>query len=184
MPVRRSSDLFPRAPARRALLRAGALAAAAVACGAARAAPVADLCPRELTVRQTVAADVAGWTALNQQEGYPFARIAFYLGPPEQGARQVPTYERRDAAGLHDVWRLLRRPAEYWVSCEYANTSARIARKLEDDGNNWCEADYDGRFATLIVKRWHCIPAPPPRPAARAPSATRAAPAKAPPRAP
>jgi hypothetical protein len=145
-------------PDRRSLIAA----VLAATCAAAQAAPIADLCPAELAVRQTVAADVAGWTPQNQQEGYPFARVAFYLGPPDTGTRQVPTSERRDGTGLHDTWRLPKQPAGYWVSCEYANTTASVSRRLDDD-LTWCQADYDARFATLVVRRWRCLPAAPAR---------------------
>ncbi|MGN6529501.1 MAG: STY0301 family protein [Burkholderiaceae bacterium] len=147
-------------PDRRSLLACVLGCALASACAATPAAPVADLCPRELAVRQTVAAEVPGWTPQNQQEGYPFARIAFYLGPPDTGTRQVPTWERRDATGLHDTWRLPKQPAGYWISCEYANTTASVSRRLDDD-LAWCQADYDARFATLVVRRWRCLPAAP-----------------------
>lgn len=132
-----------------------------------------DACPKELSVRQSVVADVAGWTSINPQESYPFARIAFYSGPPADDKRVVPTFENRTATGLHDGWMLRRQPAGYWVQCQYGNTAAVVIRKL-DDANDFCVADYDPHFSTLVVKHWACMPgkpsAPPPRAGTAKPS--------------
>lgn len=132
-----------------------------VAAGPATA--VVDACPKELVVNQSVATDVPGWTSVNRRESYPFARIAFYSGPPADDKRVVPAWENRTTTGLHDGWRLPKQPAGYWVQCQYANTTAVVARKL-DDAITFCRADYDPRFATLVVKRWSCLPGPMPAP--------------------
>ena len=150
--------------------------AAAAAASSAPASPLVDACPAQLPVRQTVAQDVAGWTRLDEQANYPFARVAFYPGPPGESARIVPTVEYRTASGLHDAWDLPRRPSGYWVACSYGNTTAGVARKLADNVN-YCVADYDGRFVTLVVRRWACgekrllaPPRPSQRPAVRPPA--------------
>ena len=122
-----------------------------------------DACPKELSVRQSVVADVAGWTSVSPQESYPFARIALYSGPPADDKRVVPTFENRTATGLHDGWILRRQPVGYWVQCQYGNTAAVVIRKL-DDANDFCVADYDPRFATLVVKHWACMTGRPPSP--------------------
>ena len=126
--------------------------------------PAVDACPKELTVRQAVVADIPGWTSVNQQESYPFARIALYSGPPADEKRIVPTFEYRNATGLHDGWRLQKQPAGTWMQCQYGNTTAVVIRKL-DDANDFCTADYDPHFSTLVVKHWACMPGRPPAPA-------------------
>ncbi|MET0383159.1 MAG: STY0301 family protein [Burkholderiaceae bacterium] len=139
-------------------MRAPLTAAAGLAsCIAVHAAATTDACPRELNVKQAVSAEIAGWTPLNQQDDYPFARIAIYRGPPAGSTRLVPTSEIRNATGLHDTWRLPKDPAGYWVQCQYGNTTAVVARKLDDDAD-FCLADYDPRFTTLVVKHWSCLP--------------------------
>ena len=146
-----------------------ALVAALLGCDAALGAPpaaasapasspvLADACPAQLPVRQTITDPIAGWTPLNQQGSYPFTRVAFYPGPPAETALIVPTVEYKGQSGLHDGWDLPRRPGGYWMTCAYANTTATVARKLADDVD-FCQADYDGRFMTLVVKRWSCGP--------------------------
>lgn len=138
-------------------------AASVAAAGPSR--PLADACPAQLAVRQTVSERVAGWTPQDEQGSYPFMRVAFYTGPPADGRRIVPTLEYKGQAGLHDTWDLPRRDGGYWMTCSYANTAATVARKLADD-TDFCRADYDGRFVTLVVKHWSCgvkrtMPPPP-----------------------
>ena len=82
-------------------------------------------------------------------------RVAFYPGPPADSTLIVPTQEYKGQAGLHDSWDLPRRAGGYWMSCAYGNTTATVARKLADD-TDFCRADYDGRFITLVVKHWSC----------------------------
>ena len=127
----------------------------ATASAAAPSRALVDACPAQLPVRQTVSEPVDGWTPLNQQGSYPFVRVAFYPGPPADTGLIVPTVEFRGQAGLHDRWELPRRDGGYWMTCAYANTSATLARKLADDVD-FCLADYDGRFMTLVVKHWSC----------------------------
>ena len=118
-------------------------------------ATLIDACPAQLPVRQTVSQSIAGWTPLNQDGSYPFARVAFFPGPPAETSLIVPSIEFKGSAGLHDAWDLPRRPGGYWMSCAYGNTTATVVRKLADDVD-YCQADYDGRFLTLVVKRWSC----------------------------
>jgi len=149
-----------------------ALVATALACaaGAAATAPaprppatpasgpgtlLADACPAQLPVSQTITSPIAGWTLLNQQDNHPFTRVAFYPGPPAETALIVPTLEYKGQAGLHDGWDLPPRAGGYWMTCAYGNTSAMVARKLADNVD-YCQADYDGRFLTLVVRHWSC----------------------------
>jgi|GEM_PF-1007880 len=132
-----------------------AASAAASAGGAAPSKALVDACPAQLPVSQTVTESPAGWTAQNQQGNYPFVRVAIYPGPPAETSLIVPTVEYRGQAGLHDRWELPRRNGGYWMTCAYGNTTATVARKLADDVD-FCMADYDGRFLTLVVKHWSC----------------------------
>jgi len=146
----------PVAVAPRAATSATTVASAAsAASSAAPSQPLVDACPAQLAVRQTVSEPVAGWTPLDQQGSYPFLRVAFYPGPPADSTLIVPTQEYKGQAGLHDSWDLPHRAGGYWMTCAYGNTTATVARKLADD-TDFCRADYDGRFITLVVKHWSC----------------------------
>jgi hypothetical protein len=131
--------------------------AAVPASVAAASAPLSDACPAQLPVTQTVSQPIPGWAALDQRGSYPFTRVAFYPGSPADASASliVPTTEYKGAAGLHDGWNLPHRAAGYWVTCAYANTTAVVLRKLADDVD-FCFADYDGRFLTLVVRHWSC----------------------------
>jgi len=122
---------------------------------AAATSTLADACPAQLPVSQTVTGAIAGWTPQNQQGSYPFTRIAFYPGPPADTSLIVPTVEYKAPAGLHDGWDLPPRAGGYWMTCAYGNTTARVARQLADDVD-YCQADYDMRFLTLVVRHWAC----------------------------
>ena len=141
------------------LLAAGAAFPATPAVPAAAASapsPVlSDACPAQLPVSQTVAEPIAGWTPLNQQGSYPFARVAFYAGPPGDTPLIVPTVEFKGQAGLHDRWDLPPHAGGYWMTCAYGNTTATVTRRLAADVD-FCQADYDGRFMTLVVRHWSC----------------------------
>jgi hypothetical protein len=121
----------------------------------AATAALSDACPAQLAVRQTISETIAGWTALDQQGSYPFVRVAFYPGPPAESSLIVPTVEYKGQTGLHDGWNLPRRPGGYWMTCAYGNTTATLARQLAEDVD-FCLADYDGRFRTLVVRHWSC----------------------------
>lgn len=158
--ARAAPPASPAPPARPAAIDAAPRPAvvASVVGGATAAAPskaLVDACPAQLPVRQAVSAPIAGWTALDQQGNYPFVRVAFYPGPPTEASLIVPSVEFHGQAGLHDRWDLPRRHGGYWMTCAYANTSATLTRQLADDVD-FCLADYDGRFVTLVVKHWTC----------------------------
>ena len=147
VPARAASN-----PARTEVLRASPASAASAP---APSTPLADACPAQLAVKQSISEPVAGWTPLNQQASYPFVRVAFYPGPPADSTLIVPTQEYKGQAGLHDSWDLPHRDGGYWMTCAYGNTTATVARKLPAD-TDYCRADYDGRFITLVVKHWSC----------------------------
>ena len=143
------------APAPVAPGAATSAAPAAPAAAVGPSKPLTDACPAQLAVKQTVSEPIAGWTPLNQQGSYPFVRVAFYPGPPVDGSLIVPTLEYKGQAGLHDRWDLPARAGGHWMTCAYGNTTATLTRKLGDDVD-FCQADYDGRFLTLVVRHWSC----------------------------
>ena len=148
--------------------------ASAMAASSAAPATLSDACPAQLPVKQTVSEAMPGWTPLDQQGSHPFVRVAFYPGPPAEASLIVPTVEYKGQSGLHDGWDLPRRAGGYWMTCAYGNTTATVARQLAEDVD-FCQADYDGRFFTLVVRHWSCgvkrSMAPPvwARPASRTP---------------
>jgi hypothetical protein len=130
-------------------------AATPASAASAASLPLSDACPAQLQVGQTVSETIAGWTPLNQQGSYPFVRVAFHPGSPAGASLVVPTVEYKSQTGLHDGWDLPRRTGGYAVTCAYANTTATLSRMLADDVD-FCQADYDRRFLTLVVKHWSC----------------------------
>ena len=146
----------PAAPARAAApVRPAASAVPASPAASAPATALSDACPAQLPVKQTISETIAGWTALDEQGSHPFVRVAFYPGPPAESSLIVPSVEYKGQTGLHDGWNLPRRPGGYWMTCAYGNTTATLARQLADDVD-FCQADYDGRFLTLVVRHWSC----------------------------
>jgi hypothetical protein len=134
-----------------------AVPASAASAAASASSPLSDACPAQLPVTQTVSQPIPGWTPLDQRGSTPFVRVAFYPGSPADPGLSliVPTTEYKGTAGLHDGWELPRRANGYWMTCAYANTTAVVLRKLADDVD-FCFADYDGRFLTLVVRHWSC----------------------------
>jgi hypothetical protein len=133
------------------------VAAAPASAAASASAPLSDACPAQLPVAQTVSQPIPGWTPLDQRGSTPFVRVALYPGSPADPGLSpiVPTIEYKGAAGLHDSWDLPHRADGYWMTCAYTNTTAVVTRKLADDAD-FCFADYDGRFLTLVVRHWAC----------------------------
>ena len=130
-------------------------APASTAATSATTLPIADTCPAQLPVKQTISEPIDGWTPLDQQGSHQFVRVAFYPGPPAETKLIVPTIEFQRAAGLHDGWDLPARPGGYWMTCAYANTTASVARQLPASVD-FCQADYDRHFVMLVVRRWSC----------------------------
>jgi len=135
-------------PTARAAIPAAARASAA-------GSTLADACPAQLPVSQTVTGAIPDWTPQNQQGSYPFTRVAFYPGPPADNSLIVPSVEYKAPAGLHDGWDLPPRTGGYWMTCAYGNTTATVARQLPAEVD-FCQADYDMRFLTLVVRHWAC----------------------------
>ena len=145
----------PTSPAHVAAPARPASAAPASAAASSATATLSDACPAQLPVKQTISEAIADWTPLDHQGNHPFVRVAFYPGPPGETSLIVPSVEYKGQTGLHDGWDLSRRQGGYWMTCAYGNTTATVARKLADDVD-FCQADYDGRFFTLVVRHWSC----------------------------
>jgi hypothetical protein len=145
----------PPPPAHVATSARPASASPASSAASAATATLSDACPAQLPVKQTISEAIADWTPLDQQGNHPFVRVAFYPGPPAESSLIVPSVEYKGQTGMHDGWDLPRRQGGYWMTCAYGNTTATVARKLGDDVD-FCQADYDSRFFTLVVRHWSC----------------------------
>ena len=145
----------PPAPPPPAHVAAPARPVAASSAASAATPTLSDACPAQLPVKQTISEAIADWTPLDQQGNHPFVRVAFYPGPPAESSLIVPSVEYKGQTGMHDGWDLPHRQSGYWMTCAYGNTTATVARKLADDVD-FCRADYDGRFFTLVVRHWSC----------------------------
>ncbi len=114
------------------------------------------VCPSELTVLQSIVQDVSGWKMYGSHRRHPFVNLSFSEGIPNESYILVPDEEKRKGSRLIARWELLKSTEGYWVLCEYADTSATVARKLPEDVA-YCEVEYDRIFPEAVVKQWHCL---------------------------
>jgi len=128
------------------------------ACLAAPVVRASDLpeCPKELTVRQSVDGEPAGWQALSTHDKHPYVGVSFTEGPPDRKVILAPSRSKRVHGASVSTWSLAKSNDGYWVSCLYGETSATVATKLPSDVAH-CEVEYDKRFSRPVAKRWRCV---------------------------
>jgi hypothetical protein len=98
-------------------------------------------CPKELPVQQGIELPVAnGWKAVSSNRNHPLDTIRISAGeyPTEQTGFEIPTgSEKLPKGGIiayHDsIARLAGGWHNYWAVCEYAKTSAVLARKIPEN---------------------------------------------------
>ena len=122
-------------------LRAAALALClASATWAAPSAPAPDLaCPASVEVReQPSAAPASPWQAM-ADPGLPvhaLSGVSMLQGPPDQGARLVPDFERKAGQRRHYGWTFKPVPASVpaqealWLACSYHHTALILVRPV------------------------------------------------------
>lgn len=117
----------------------------------------ADLpqCPPEIMVRQTISQSPAPWKTFNSDERHPYTGVSFSEGPPDRKVTLAPGKQTRGRNGSVLRWSLPPSKEGYWVSCEYAQTSATIASPLPTDIRS-CEVGYDNRAVPPMVTHWAC----------------------------
>ncbi|WP_269509024.1 STY0301 family protein [Burkholderia sp. IMCC1007] len=136
------------------LLALAALAYSLLAALPASAAP-AD-CPARVAVTQQIDGQPPdGWKTFNTQSTYPLASVTFWSGPPDRMTSLVPNRSRAESKSDIYIWSLAESREDYWISCDYGNTSVVIARPLGKHAQT-CVARY--RRGHAIVQSWECTP--------------------------
>jgi hypothetical protein len=99
-------------------------------------------CPKTIPVQQKASAPAADWSV--SYSGYETALqgVTIFDGPPAQQASLVPDNEKTAGDNVIQTWRLTKNDRGYWLQCNYANTTAQIARRLPDNIAR-CDVVYD-----------------------------------------
>lgn len=113
-------------------------------------------CPTRLAVTQQLDGQPPdGWKSFDTQSSYPLASVTFWSGPPDRRASLLPNRSRSESKGDIYIWSLAESREDYWISCDYGNTSVVIARPLGKQAQT-CVARY--RRGHAIVQSWQCTP--------------------------
>ncbi|WP_175712758.1 STY0301 family protein [Burkholderia ambifaria] len=113
-------------------------------------------CPARVTVTQQFDGQPPdGWKNFDTQDTYPLAAVRFWSGPPDRMTSLVPSRSRSESKSDIYIWSLAENSEDYWVSCDYGNTSVVIARPLGKQAQT-CVARY--RRGHAIVQSWRCTP--------------------------
>jgi hypothetical protein len=129
------------------------------AIAAAQIALADSACPRTIAVEQKASAPALDWSV--SYSGYETAiqGVTIFEGPPAEQASLVPDNEKTSGDNVIQTWRLTKSDRGYWLQCNYANTTAQIARRLPDSITR-CDVVYDHNqhFAggSNVVKSVNC----------------------------
>lgn len=120
-----------------------------------------NTCPPKIMVIQTVSSEThEGWSDYGTRDEHPLVGVSFSYGPPDQKALLAPSREIKKGKNTISTWILPKSDTDYWVSCEYAGTSAVVAKPLSKN-KGICTVEHDSRFSTPIVKNWGCYSSTP-----------------------
>lgn len=113
-------------------------------------------CPARVAVTQQLDGQPPdGWKHFDTQSTYPLASVTFWSGPPDRMTSLLPNRSRSESQSDIYIWSLAENREDYWVSCDYGNTSVVIARPLGKQAQT-CVARY--RHGHAIVQSWQCTP--------------------------
>lgn len=113
-------------------------------------------CPARIAVTQQLDGQPPdGWKNFDTQRTYPLAGVTFWSGPPDRIMSLLPNRSRTEPKSDVYTWSLAEAREDYWVSCDYGNTSVVIARPLGKHAQT-CVARYKRGHA--IVQTWQCTP--------------------------
>ncbi|MEK7916248.1 STY0301 family protein [Burkholderia contaminans] len=111
-------------------------------------------CPARLAVTQQLDGQPPdGWKRFDTQSTYPLASVTFWSGPPDRMASLLPNRSRSESKSDVYIWSLAENREDYWVSCDYGNTSVVIARPLGKQAQT-CVARYKRGHA--VIQSWQC----------------------------
>jgi hypothetical protein len=120
------------------------------------------VCPAKIEVTQVLTASQADWKAGAAQLPTELAGLAVYDGPPEELAQLIHDNEKETDKTWTISWELPKNPRGYWITCEYANTTVTLTRKLPETVTR-CEVVHDRNVSfgggKLVVQSMDCGPA-------------------------
>lgn len=112
----------------------------ALLAGEASAAPS---CPPEIDVRESLAAEVPGWSAVTAETPRRLNRIAFHDGHPSERVTLVPDATTKAKGRETATWRFGKDSGRgIWMECGYAGTSISLVRELPP-GTKTCSVAYE-----------------------------------------
>jgi hypothetical protein len=118
------------------------LVAVACAIAAPRLVCAESSCPAEIAVEQRASAPAPDWAVTYSGYQTAVAGVTIFDGPPSAQASLVPDNEKASGDNLIQIWQLAKSDRGYWLQCNYANTTAQIARRLPASVTR-CDVVYD-----------------------------------------
>ncbi|MGH7924300.1 MAG: STY0301 family protein [Candidatus Binatus sp.] len=116
-------------------------------------------CPPTIKVEQQASAPAPDWTVTYSGYETAIAGVTVFDGPPADEASLVPDSEKTAGDYMVQTWKLTKSDRGYWLQCNYANTTAQIARRLPADVAR-CDVTYDRNMhfvgGALVVKSVNC----------------------------
>jgi hypothetical protein len=117
------------------------------------------MCPDTLAVEQQASVPAGDWTVSYSDPPLKHVGVTIYDGPPSQNRKVKPHSTKSTTGELRVQWRLPETHRNYYLSCSYERTSARLTLALPP-GTNGCNAVFDRRVSYgadgLAVKRMVC----------------------------
>lgn len=114
-------------------------------------------CPPAISVAQAVTSTPEGWLAYGTRDQHPFMAVSFSFGSPDQKASLAPSKEKKKGKSTIATWIFPRSDTDYWIACEYAGTTAVVAKAL-DRNTGVCTVEYDPGFSSPVAKSLNCYP--------------------------
>jgi hypothetical protein len=109
---------------------------------APRLARAESYCPAEIVVAQRADAPGPDWAVSYSGYQTAVAGVTIFDGPPAEQASLVPDNQKSVADNIVQIWQLPNSSRGYWLQCNYANTTAQIARRLPASVTR-CDVVYD-----------------------------------------
>jgi len=100
-------------------------------------------CPGSISESSSIKNSPAGWEVIEEPAEHTLDQISIYLFHPSQKGTQVPDNVKRTRNEESVTWRMIRgQNDEFWVGCSYHDTTAILARKLNNRISQ-CVASYE-----------------------------------------
>lgn len=118
-------------------------------------------CPISISVSQSLAAPVTGWTEGTESLPTELSGVTVFDGPPEELASLVPDSDSEDDKTTTEFWTLATNPRGYWITCHYSSTAVTLTQRLPDSATG-CEVVREREIAFIggqkVVRRVTCGP--------------------------